>query len=75
MGRFELIPQWNIYLEGAPGFLPDGSSAYTLQMFTDGGNGVAGAPMAPLTLIARPANMLPPIQLHEQILNAVNAKE
>ncbi|KDN50818.1 hypothetical protein K437DRAFT_282761 [Tilletiaria anomala UBC 951] len=67
--QFELIPQWYIYLDSAPGFLSAGSTAYALQMFQDGGDGQAGKAMAPLFLTARPANMLPTTQLHEQVIN------
>jgi hypothetical protein len=41
--RFELIPQWTTYQDDHPGFM-EGGSAWALQMYSDGGNGAAGAP-------------------------------
>ncbi|CAO1621845.1 unnamed protein product [Sympodiomycopsis kandeliae] len=69
--QFELIPSWYNYLEPDTGFSK--GPAYALRMFSDDGTGNSGAPKSIMNLVRRPPTMLPPTQLHQEVLNAAGA--
>lgn len=43
--RVQLIPTWYTYQDNHPGFMATGVTSWALQMYSDGGNGAAGAAM------------------------------
>ncbi|PWN54012.1 hypothetical protein IE53DRAFT_383447 [Violaceomyces palustris] len=63
--EFELIPQWYNYQDNHPGFMPEGTAAYALELFQ-----FDGQKMPIMWLKNRPPNMLPTQQLFQTILNS-----